>query len=139
MSQADAAPARRCPTEVGRIFLNPKAGEAEAANLNRKTTGSAKTLAIVLGRSTPFSSCNIGGDRVPYKKLAQALKAVASVLEEDAANEETVISGSYKKRRRYKPKEAPGKEYEFARHATEEEHRTTEELQWRKDHFLQWR
>ena len=69
---------------------------------------------------------------MPYRKIARAILSL--LLKELEEKPQPKPHGSnYTKQRRHEPKEAPAKKHQHAIHATEEEHRTEEEFQWRQN------
>ena len=66
-----------------------------------------------------------------YRKISRAILGFAFLFIRSVYQQ--ADTSHYKKKKRYRPKEAPAKRHENASHATDEEHRTAEEYQWRID------
>lgn len=64
-----------------------------------------------------------------YREVARTILGFVLLLAE--LGHKQTHAGHYKKKRCYRPEEAPAKEREHARHATAEEHRTAEEHEWK--------
>lgn len=68
---------------------------------------------------------------MPYGQVARAILSLIYLVARSVYQESD--SHHYQEKRRYYSKEAPAKKYEHAKHATDGEHRTAEEYQWRID------
>lgn len=72
---------------------------------------------------------------MPYREILSAiLRLLLKAVEETASSTRSPVI--YKKRKRSRVGEAPARIHQWTAHATEEEHRTDEEFQWRETRNL---